>query len=133
MLLAVVVCMLVSLPLDVAESLALTAEEVTDLAGPGARILAKSNISAKARTTLVNSSDYVALGTVLTGYVIRILSEIKGRSEDVDTRQVTSIPPANYDTREAASGPTAPSGNGTYRASGPNVAALASFGGFSAI
>lgn len=126
LLLSVLICVAVSLPLELAEQLALTPEEVTDLAGPGSRLLAKSNISSKVRSTLVNSSDYVALGTAVTGYVVRILSEIKGRSEHVNFEQATPVPPAHA---SSGLGPVAPSSNGSYRSSSA-AASLANFGAF---
>lgn len=90
-----IVCYMISLPMDVAEELALTNEEVVSIAEPAARLLAKSKIPGEVRTTLVNSGDYVALGVAATAYIFRILDLMKGIPTNVATQQSQGIRPVN--------------------------------------
>ena len=73
LLLALIICYFASLPSFLAEELALTTEEVEMFAGPGARLLAKSKLPEGVRTGLINSGDYVGLGTAAIVYIYRVL------------------------------------------------------------
>jgi hypothetical protein len=89
------VCYLASLPMGLAEELALTNEEVTSIAEPASRLLAKSKIPGEVRETLVNSGDYVGLTVALTAYVVRVLDLMKGNIQHVATRQNQGVPTTN--------------------------------------
>lgn len=121
LLLALLICYFASLPTALAEELAFTADEVESFAGPGARLLAKSKIPESVKTGLVNSSDYIGLGTAAVAYVYRILATLKEYKDYGNNGQNQSVPTTNgkYDPA-----PTV--------ATGATAATLAGWGNFAA-
>lgn len=126
LMLAILVCYFLAFNWDVAEELAFTNEEVQELAGPSARLLAKTKLDRKTRQMIVSSGDVVGLGAGITAYVVRILGtlEQKQRSNEL-TRKTDRIQSPQPTTSAATS--SAPS-NGYV---GVDVAALANFGAHS--
>lgn len=110
---AIMVCYLLSEPLELVEDLALLPEEVAEISGPLARVLAKSKISSEVRTRIVSSGDYVSLSVALSAYVLRILEVLRDKghvnkeptSPVQKTRYVNSngSTPPGYPTNEAHS------------------------------
>lgn len=126
LLIALLVCWAASLPTFLAEELSLTAEEVEAFAIPGARLMAKSDIPDRARTAIVNSGDYIGLGTAALMYIYRVLDTMKTFKES--TVNGSSGPAKNIPTFGTNAGP----GNGSYTATVNHAGSLAGWGNFTA-
>lgn len=126
LLLSLVICYFASLPSFLAEELALTGEEVEMFAGPGARLLAKSKIPEGVRTGLINSGDYVGLGTAFVVYIYRVLEtmrQFRGGSVDERPRQTQNVP---------TPGTNGATTNGAYTGNISNAGTLAAWGNYTA-
>ena len=123
LLLALIICYFASLPSFLAEELALTTEEVEMFAQPGARLLAKSKLPEGVRTGLINSGDYVGLGTAAIVYIYRVLETMRTFKEHT----VNDYPRQT----QGLSTPPAAAGNGTYNTTA-NAGVLAGWGNFAA-
>lgn len=121
-MLAILVCYFLSFNWNIAEELAFTNEEVAELAGPSARLLAKSKLPTKTRQLIVSSGDVVGLTAGITAYVVRILAILEEKKNTNElARKTHGLPSA-----PSAPRPTETStGNGYV---GLDVAALANFG-----
>jgi hypothetical protein len=116
--LALLVCFLASFPMDLAEELAFTDEEVMGFSEPGSRLLAKAKLPEKVRVGIISSGDYVGLTTIAVAYVSRIMQAVKERTQNgVISRQASAV--------------QSPQPNGAYAEQPTNgIAHLAGFGSF---
>ncbi len=129
LMLAILVCYFLSFQWDLAEELAFTNEEVRELSGPSARLLAKAKLDKKTRQVLVSSGDVVGLSAGITAYIVRILGTLEQKQKQNEltrkTHRVPSTASAPVATESASS-----TTNGYV---GVDVAALANFGAHSVV
>lgn len=125
-MLAILVCYFLAFNWDVAEELAFTNEEVQELAGPSARLLAKTKLDRKTRQMIVSSGDAVGLAAGITAYVVRILGTLEQKNK---TNELTRKTHGLSSPQPAASTATSSAPSNGYV--GVDVAALAGFGAHS--